>query len=95
MHAFVPLSTEKWECPVSLLKSADTAEKIEALEKQFDDLHERLMSELTRGRCCSGEELLRALTMLPISVRKSMKVQYSRCFQPWKEGVRSLRSFFV
>ena len=48
----------------------DTAERIEALEKQFDGLHQRLMSEITENDTSSGMELLRALTMLPVSVRK-------------------------
>ena len=47
----------------------DTAEKIKALETEFDSLHEQLVSELTDGNVCSRDELLRAVNMLPVSVR--------------------------
>ena len=40
---------------------------------QFDDLHQRLMSELMEGNTCSGIELLRALTMLPVRVRREFE----------------------
>ena len=48
----------------------NTAERIEALESQFDSLHQRLVAEITENEALSGMELLRALTMLPISLRK-------------------------
>ena len=48
----------------------DISERIETLESQFDNLHQRLMSEVMENEALSGMELLRALTMLPISLRK-------------------------
>ena len=53
----------------------DISERIRTLESQFDSLHQRLMSEVMENEALSGMELLRALTMLPISLRlgKSMK----------------------
>ena len=47
----------------------DTMERIKTLEAEFDGLHQRLLSELTEGNICSREELLRAVNMLPVSVR--------------------------
>ena len=96
MHAVnsLQLSTEKWEQPVDLLKTADTAEKIEVLEEQFDDLHQRLMSELTEGECCSGIELLRALTMLPISVRKEYESSIQQML-PTLEGRGTITEVFL
>ena len=46
-----------------------TTEKIKTLETEFDSLHQRLLSELTDGNVCSRDELLRAVNMLPVSVR--------------------------
>ena len=46
-----------------------TAERIKTLETEFDGLHQRLLSELTEGNVCSRDELLRAVNMLPVSVR--------------------------
>ena len=48
----------------------DIAERIETLEGQFDSLHQRLMTEVTENEALSGKELLRVLTMLPVSLRK-------------------------
>ena len=56
--------------PAAVIK---TAERIETLENQFDHLHQRLMSEIMKNEALSGMELLRALTMLPVSLRKEYK----------------------
>jgi hypothetical protein len=47
----------------------DTVERIKKLETEFDGLHQQLVSELTEGNICSRDELLRAITIMPISVR--------------------------
>ena len=51
----------------------DVSERTETLENQFDSLHQRLMSEIAENQALSGMELLRALTMLPVSLRKEYK----------------------
>ena len=72
----IATSMESKELPIAkdIKKSptavSDTAERIEALESQFDSLHRQLMSEIIENETLSGMELLRALTMLPISLRK-------------------------
>lgn len=50
-------------------KVIDTAERINSLEKQFDSLHRRLVSEVTKDEASKGVELLRALTVLPVSIK--------------------------
>ena len=47
----------------------DVSKRIETLEEQFDCLHKRLVTELSEGGT-SVEEVLRALTKLPLAFRK-------------------------
>ena len=43
--------------------------RIETLEEEFDDIHDRLVAELSEGRT-SVEKVLQALTKLPIAFKK-------------------------
>ena len=54
----------------------NVSERIEMLEEQFGDLHNRLLKELT-DRCVSVDNLLQALTLLPFAFRK----QYESAIQ--------------
>ena len=49
--------------------SHDVSKRIETLEEQFDNLHERLVAELSEGGA-SVPKILRALTKLPLAFSK-------------------------
>lgn len=72
----------------------DTAERIEILESQFDSLHRRLVAEITNNEVLSAMELLRTLTVLPVSLRK----QYESLVQqmlPALEGKNTTPELFL
>lgn len=71
-----------------------TAERIEALESQFDSLHQRLMSEVTENEALSGMELLQALTMLPVSLRKEYESSIQQML-PTLEGKNTITELFL
>ena len=72
----------------------DTTERIEKLESQFDSLHQRLMSEITENEALSGMELLRALTMLPVSLRKEYESSIQQML-PTLEGKNTIAELFL
>ena len=56
-------------CLVHVGYGDDVSLQIESLEEQFDNIHSRLVTELTEGGT-SVEEVLQALTKLPFAFRK-------------------------
>ena len=72
----------------------NTAKRIETLESQFDGLHQRLMSEITENEALSGMELLRALTMLPVSLRKEYESSIQQML-PTLESKNTITELFL
>ena len=72
----------------------DAAERIETLEGQFDSLHQQLLFEITENEALSGMELLRALTMLPVSLRKEYESSIQQML-PTLEGKNTITELFL
>ena len=87
-------STEELSITKDSAAVINTAERIETLESQFDGLHQRLMSEITENDVLSGMELLRALTMLPVSLRKEYESSIQQML-PALEGKNTITELFL
>ena len=70
----------------------DTIERIEILERQFNDLSQQLLSELSKTGC-STEKILQQLAILPMSVRKENEGPIRQMLPELDEGDTTTKLF--